>query len=269
MLVETRVGRLFVETHGEGSLVLLWPSLLTDGGMWRFQVPWLAARFRVAVVDPPGHGRSAIASHPFSLEDCADAAVEILDALGVERAHFGGLSWGGMTGLRVALRHPARLYSLALLDTNADRETRSKLPAYRAMALFSRVLGTSVPFLLDRLEAIYFAEHTRRERRDIVDDFRAHIARLDPRSVRHCTDAVIFRRKDIRDRLGSVLVPTLVLVGADDVPTPPSRSRDIARLIPGAELVEIPGAGHLSALDAPERVTDELLRFFSRFDPAI
>ncbi len=264
MLVETRVGRLFVEVRGEGAPVVLWPSLLTDGGMWRFQVPALAERYRVITIDPPGHGRSAPVRRPFTLEDCAEAAREVLDACGAERAHYAGLSWGGMTGMRLALSHPERLASLALVDTNADRETRHKLPAYRAMQIVSRAVGAGVPLILKRLDAIYLAERTRRERPEVVREFRDHVVRMDRESVRHCTDAVIFHRGDIRHRLGEIRVPTLVVVGAEDVPTPVSRSRDIADRIPGATLVTIPGAGHLSALDQPERVTEELLRFFDR-----
>lgn len=268
MLVETRLGRVFVEVRGEGAPVVLWPSLLTDGGMWRFVVPALAERYRVLTIDPPGHGRSAPMRRSFTLEDCADVVVEILDATSIERAHYAGLSWGGMTGMRLALRHPERLRSLVLIDSNADRETRKKVPAYRAMQLVSRAVGAGVPLILRRLDKIYLAERTRRERPDIVRDFHDHIVRMDPESVHHCTDAVIFDREDIRDRLGAIHVPTLVVVGSDDVPTPPSRSRDIADRIEGAALVTIPGAGHLSVLDQPERVTSELLRFFDGVDRA-
>lgn len=168
MLVETRLGRLFVDVRGEGDPVVLWPSLLTDGGMWRFQVPALAERWKVLTIDPPGHGRSARVERPFTLEDCADAVVDVIDALEVERAHFAGLSWGGMTGMRLALRNPSRLRSLALLDTNADREARRKVPSYRALLLFARWLGQGVPPLLDRLEPLYFTRETRRDRKSVV-----------------------------------------------------------------------------------------------------
>ncbi|MCZ7684259.1 MAG: alpha/beta hydrolase [Sandaracinaceae bacterium] len=92
---------------------------------------------------------------------------------------------------------------------------------------------------------------------------------MDRESVGHCTDAVIFSIAET-SAIGwaEIRVPTLVVVGAEDVPTPISRSRDIADRIPGATLVTIPGAGHLSALDQPERVTEELLRFFGRVGAA-
>jgi pimeloyl-ACP methyl ester carboxylesterase len=86
---------------------------------------------------------------------------------------------------------------------------------------------------------------------------------MDPASVGHAVDAVIFDREDLRDRIGRIRLPTLVMVGRDDVATPPAKAREIAERIPGAELVEIPDAGHLSALEQPERVTEALLRFFA------
>src|SRR5690606_28893825 len=105
MLVDTRLGKLFVEVRGEGTPLCLWHSLLCDGGMWRHQVPALAERYRVINIDAPGHGRSATVRAPFSLDDCVDAAITILDALEVEAAHWAGLSWGGMVALRLALTH--------------------------------------------------------------------------------------------------------------------------------------------------------------------
>lgn len=258
MLIETRVGRLFVECRGEGDALVLWPSLLTEGSMWRMQVPALAERFRTVVIDPPGHGRSAHVRQRFSIEDCADAAREVLDALSIERASWAGLSWGGMTGMRFALRYPGRLERLALLDTSAARESRQKLPSYLVMNAIAKRFGAVGP-LLDRIEPMFFTKETVRSRRDIVDPFREHLARMDPESIGHCVDGVIFERTDIRPHLGRIRVPTLVLVGADDVATPPARSREIADAIPGARLIQIPRAGHLSALEQPEVVTRALL----------
>ena len=261
MLVETRLGKLFVEERGEGAPVLLWHSLLCDGGMWRFQVPALAERHRVITLDAPGHGRSAPRREPFSLEDCAEAAREVMDALDVERAHWAGLSWGGMTGMRFALRHPERLRSLALIDTSAHRESRRKLPSYHVMAFIARRVGAVGP-LLDRIEPLFFTAETRRTQPEVVREFREHLARMDPASIGRAVDAVIFHRRDLRERLGAIRIPTLVLVGAEDVATPPARAREIAAGIPGASLVEIAGAAHLSALEQPEAVNAALLGFF-------
>ncbi len=263
MLVETRVGRIFVEVAGEGAPLVLWPSLLTDGSMWRFQHGPLRERVRTITIDPPGHGRSAHVRRAFRLEDCADAAREVLEAVGVAGpVDWAGLSWGGMTGMRFALRYPERVRRLALLDTSAAAESRRKLPSYHAMAFVARRVG-GIPLLLDRLEPIFFTRDSVENRRDIVDPFRDHVARMDPPSVGHCVDAVIFERADIRGRLGAIQAPTLVLVGSEDRATPPARSKEIADGIPGARLVEVPRAGHLAALEQAEAVTEHLLRHFT------
>ncbi|MFK7992009.1 MAG: alpha/beta fold hydrolase [Sandaracinaceae bacterium] len=261
MLIDTRLGRLFVEVRGEGPPLVLWHSLLCEGGMWRFQVPALAERFRVINIDAPGHGRSAPIRRGFSLEECAHAATEVMDALDVESAHWAGLSWGGMTGMRVALAYPTRLRSMALLDTSAHRESRRKLPSYHAMAFLARRIGAIGP-LLDRIEPMFFASVTRESRREVIEPFRDHLSRMDTESLGTSVDAVIFDRVDIRDRLRAIRTPTLVIVGASDVATPPIRSREIADRIPGARFELVPGAGHLSALDRPERVTELLCDFF-------
>jgi len=263
MLIDTRVGRLFVEDAEEGEPLVLWPSMLTDGSMWRFQVPPLReAGFRTIVIDPPGHGRSAPARRPYSLEDCADAGVEVLDALEVDVADWAGLSWGGMAGMRVALRHPTRLKRLALLDTSAKRESRRKLPSYHAMAFVARRVG-AIGILLDRIERIFFTADTVANRPDLTEPFRSHLARMDPESLGHAVDGVIFDRVDLRSELPRIAARTLVMVGAEDVATPPARAREIARGIGDARLVEIGGAAHLSALERPDEVTRELLAHFT------
>ncbi|MBX3268940.1 MAG: alpha/beta fold hydrolase [Sandaracinaceae bacterium] len=263
MLVETRLGRLFVEVRGEGTPLVLWPSLLTEASMWRFQIPALRARSRTIAIDPPGHGRSAPVRRPYTLEDCVDAACAVLDAVGVEGpADWAGLSWGGMTGMRLALRHPERVRRLALLDTSAAPEARANLPRYRAMAFVARHVG-AVGLLLDRIEPIMFTADTVRHRRDLVDPFREHLARMDPESIGHAVDAVIFGRADVTAALAAIQAPTLVLCGRDDVATPLERSRELAGAIPGARLAVIERAGHLSALEQPDAVTAELLAHFA------
>lgn len=261
MLVDTRVGRLFVEVSGEGAPLLLWHSLLCDGSMWRFQLPELAERYRVINVDGPGHGRSASVRKRFTLEDCADAAREILDALDVKRTHWAGLSWGGMTGMRFALRYPDRIDRLALIDTSANRESRRKIPSYKVMAAIAKRFG-AIGILRQRIAPIFFTRESLHRRPELVADFSERLARMDPASVGHCVDAVIFDRIDIRPQLAAITAPTLVIVGEQDIATPPDRARDIARAIDGARLVQVPGAAHLSALEQPERITRELLEFF-------
>lgn len=275
MLIETRCGRLFVDVRGEdrpglaghsgreGPTICLWHSLLCDGGMWDGLVSALEGRFRIVNIDAPGHGRSAPTKHAYTMDDSVEAALEVLGQLGIERCVWVGLSWGGMVGMRLALRAPSLLAGLVLFDTNAHAESRRKLPSYLVMAAIARRVGT-VPLLLDRMEPIFFSKATRESRPEVVRTFRERLSAMDPASVGHAVDAVIFGRKDLRPRLGEIRVPTLVVCGADDAATPVDRSRTIADAIPGATLELIGGAGHLSAWERPDEATRLVTAFLTR-----
>lgn len=263
MLVETRCGRLFVDERGEGPPLVLWHSLFCDGGMWRGQLDALAEGHRVLNVDAPGHGRSAPTTRPYSLEDCVDALFDVMDAAGLSSASVIGLSWGGMVGLRAALRDPTRVERLVLLDTNADAESPEKLRRYRVLAFFARRLG-AVPALVDRVVPIFFSPKTLATRPDLVRSFREHLEGMDRASLSHAFEAVELHRGDIRSQLSRIRCPTLVLCGVDDRATPVARSEEIAQRIAGSERALVPDAGHLSALERPDVVTPLLVDWLAR-----
>lgn len=253
--IATSLGGIEVADHGSGPTVVLWHSLLCDGSMWRHQVPALAARRRVLVVDGPGHGASAPPARDYTLEDCATVLLEVLDALGVERAALAGLSWGGMTAMRVALRAPGRVSALALLDTSADAEARLARIRYRAMAAIYRRFGLR-GFLERAVLDVMLAPSTRRERPEIGRELARLLRSWDRAGVGRAIRAVVIERPSIRHALGALAsIPVLVIVGDEDRATPPWRSERIARAIPGARLERVSGAGHLSALEQPETVT--------------
>jgi len=262
MLVDTRCGRLFVEVVGTGPDIVLWHSLLCDGGMWLGQVRGLSERYRLINIDGPGHGRSGLLRRGFSLADCVEAAVTVLDAVGAERVAWCGLSWGGMVGMRFALRHRERLAALVLMDTSARAEALEKRLAYRALATIARTVGPRRP-LARVLAPIFFSPQTRRDKPQMVERFVESVSHMDRVSLGHAVDAVIFDRTDISDEIRHVDVRTLVLVGEEDRATPPREAELITRQIPGAELATIPEAGHLSALEQPGAVNAQLERFLS------
>ena len=184
------------------------------------------------------------------MDDSVDAAIAVLRELAITRCAWIGLSWGGMVGMRLAVRAPERLAGMALFDTSANAESRRKLPSYFVMAAIARRLGAT-PLLLDRIVPIMISKCARTEQPELVAQFRERLAAMDPESVGHAVDAVIFRRDDIRSRLPSIRVPTIVICGDDDVATPLDRSETIARAISGATLRRIARAGHLSAWEQP------------------
>jgi 3-oxoadipate enol-lactonase len=259
--VSTKLGRIEVAEHGRGPAVVLWHSLLCDGSMWRHQVPALAADHRVLVVDGPGHGASAPSAGPFTLEDCAAVLLEVLDAHGVEKAALVGLSWGGMTAMRVALRAPARVSHLALFDTSADEEAFLARTRYRFLAALYRRFGLS-SFLERAVLEVMFAPATLRDRPQVGRELVERIRSWDREGVAHAIRAVVIERSSIWSELPSIHgIPTLVAVGDEDRATLPFRSERIARAIPDARLERIAGAGHLSAVEKPEVVNRLLVEF--------
>jgi 3-oxoadipate enol-lactonase len=263
--LRTRLGRWFYEERGAARrasdpAIVLWPSLLCDGGMWRGQVEPLSALGRVVVLDPPGHGKSEVPP-PFTLEDNAEALRDALGELRVDAAVLVGLSWGGMVGMRMALRHPSRVRALALLDTSAEPEHRLRAVKYRVFVSFARRFGLP-PALVDReIVPVMFSERTRREKPELVERFVRAANGFSREGLARATLAVDIHRKGILARLGDVRVPTLVVCGREDRATEPACSERIAARIPGARLVWIDGAGHLSALEQPQAVNAALVPF--------
>lgn len=121
-LVDTTLGTLRVQVSGgTGPAALMWPSLLMTGDLWAGQAARFGDSHRLVLVDPPGHGGSAPLSGPFSFADCARCVVDLLDGLGIDRAHFVGNSWGGMIGGTFAALHPERLDRAVLMNCTASK----------------------------------------------------------------------------------------------------------------------------------------------------
>ena len=149
--VDTILGSVYVDDQGEPDepTALLWPSLFTDHRMWRHQIaPLRKAGWRTLALDPPGHGRSAGPGRGFTMDECAQTAVEILDATGVRAPVVViGTSWGGFVAPRIAMLAPKRLSGMVLFNTSAERGT----PFERTKAtLLTKLLAVSA---LDNMTA--------------------------------------------------------------------------------------------------------------------
>lgn len=246
------------EEQGSGPCILFAHSYLCSGAMWARQAADLSSSYRTVNVDLRGHGRSSPAPPGLVLYDLVDDHLAVMDELGIERAVWAGLSIGGMIAMRAALVAADRVSALILADTSAAAEPSLPVLRYRAMGLGVRVLGMG-PFL-GRILAIMFGATTRRENPELVDEWRRRIAAAHVPSVLNLMKP-LFGRESVLDRLAEILVPALVLVGEEDRGQPPARSREIARALPNADLVIVPEAGHLSALEQPEVVSETMRDF--------
>ncbi len=255
--------RIHFEDVGSGLPVVLGHSYLCSGEMWAPQVGPLAESCRVVNIDARGHGGSGKLTQPFDLYDMVADVVAVLDALEIERAVWAGLSIGAMIAMRAAITIPGRVSSLILVDTHAGGESACKKMKYRAMSLGVRTIGVR-PFL-PAISKLMFGSTTRRVNPDLVDDWRQRFASVDVPSMILGAD-VLVRRDSVVDRLPEVEVPSLVIVGDEDVSLPPPYSREIASALPNSSLVVVPKSGHLSSLEQPEAVTEAMLGFLDGLD---
>jgi 3-oxoadipate enol-lactonase len=240
-----------VDGPADAPVVVLSNSLGATRGMWDPQVPPLAERYRVVAYDARGHGESPAPAGPYSLDDLVDDLVALLDEVGAPRAHVVGLSLGGMTAMRLAAREPDRVDRLAVLCTSAKTEPQGFLD--RAAA--ARAGGTAplAPTVVSRwLTPGYAAEHP-----DLVARLEGMIAAADDEGYAACAEVVA--GIDLREDLGRITAPTLVVSGAEDQALPPDHQRLIADGIAGAELVTVGPAAHLANLERTLEVTGALL----------
>jgi 3-oxoadipate enol-lactonase len=235
----------------DAPVVVLSNSLGATRGMWDPQVPALAERYRVVTYDTRGHGESPAPAGPYSLDDLVDDVVALLDRVGTQRAHVVGLSLGGMTAMRLAAREPTRVNRLVALATSARPDPQGFLD--RAAAARSGGTEPLAPTVVSRwLTPAYAAEHP-----DLVARLEAMIAGADDEGYALCCEVVA--AVDLREDLGRITAPTLVVSGAEDPALPPPHQQAIADGIAGASLVSVSPGAHLPNLEQPLEVIGALL----------
>ena len=264
-LVPTELGGLHVEDRGpaDGAVALLWPSLFSDGPTsWDPQLPVLhELGWRTLLVDPPGTGQSPPATRLFTMEECAEAAVAVLDAAGVDRAALLGLSWGGFVALRVALATPQRVTALVLSNTSARRMSSRER---RRDRLLSTIVRLGIPGGPGRLVvAGMLSEDSRRRDPAFAAQLAHGVNQLDKPGLARAMRSVLAERTSVADELDRIAAPALVIAGAEDPAFPPVHAQELADRIPGARLETLPRVGHLAPREAPVAVTNLLKSFLA------
>jgi 3-oxoadipate enol-lactonase len=260
--VDTKLGELLLRVGGAGEAILFWPSLLMTGAMWSAQAEHFSQRYRVVLIDPPGHGGSERLDAPFTFEDCAQTVVDILDALGIDSAHFVGNSWGGMIGGTFAATYPGRVRSAVLMNCTASAAgTRQKLE-YGLLLRMAGWLGGIRPPLTRSVLRAFLGPTTFRTRPDVVAYVRATVAADDVDSCAWAVRSVVPRRPDQRALLSRVTAPVLVVAGVEDATFPNPETKAMADAIPGSTFVVLDGVAHLAGLEDPalvNRLVDDFL----------
>jgi 3-oxoadipate enol-lactonase len=249
------------DVRGEGAPLLLLHAFPLGLFMWEAQVEALSATHRVVRFDARGFGESAAGSGPLTMERIADDGAFLLDHLGIERAVVGGCSMGGYAAFAFVRRHPQRLAGLILQDTRAGADS-AEARASRA-TLAAKVLAEGASAAVEAFLPKLLGETTRRERLALVESVRERILGTPPQGIANALHGLA-ARADSRETLPTIAVPTLVLVGAEDVLTPPPEAATMAAAIPRARLDVIPAAGHLANLENPAAVNAALRAFLAR-----
>jgi pimeloyl-ACP methyl ester carboxylesterase len=245
------------ERTGNGPALLLLHGFTHDSRVWRPQLESLPDQFTVIAWDAPGGGNSSDPPETFGIGDWADCLEGLLEAAGVHVAHILGLSWGGLLAQEFYRRHPARVRSLVLADTYAGWKGSLPVPIPEER-LAACLRDASLPpseFVLRYLPGMFSESPThevREELAGIMSDFHPVGFRLMATALAHA---------DTRDLLPTIRVPTLLIWGDADARSPIAVAHQFHNAVPGARLAIIPGAGHVSNLEAPAHFNAEVRDF--------
>ena len=261
--VQANGQELYYERHGEGPPLVLVMGIGYDSSLWTLaQVPVLSTQFQVILVDNRDAGRSSKARHPYEIADMADDLAGLLDALGIQRSHLLGLSMGGMIALEFALRHGDRLDRLVLAGTGAA-PARSAVDPIQIWSWVKANDATGEVFGGQQFVSLFSTAFLRNHEavRDTAELLASNPYPMSPAAYGRQADA--YRRFDSLDRLAGITVPTLVVVGEQDLLTPPWIAREVAEAIPGArfEVIRGEGSSHVVPIERP----DEFNRLVSGF----
>jgi 3-oxoadipate enol-lactonase len=259
--IKVNGARLYYEQHGTGPETIVFAhGLLMSGRMFDPQVDALKDRYRCITLDFRGQGQSEVTPGGYDMDTLTGDAAGLIRELGCAPCHFVGLSMGGFVGMRLAIHSPDLIKSLMLIETTADPEPRENVSKYRRMNFVARWFSLSLvaapvmkimfgrKFLNDPSRAGFRADLRRR----ILSNHRVGISR-----------AVlgVITRQGVYDQLDQIRVPTLIVVGDQDVATGPAKAERIHARIRGSTLRIIPGAGHSSSIEEPGAVNAVIVEF--------
>lgn len=237
-------------------------GLLFSGEMFARQVETLKDHYRIITYDHRGQGQTEVSRSGYDMDTLADDAKELIHELGAAPCHFVGLSMGGFVGLRLAIHYPHLLKSLILMETSADPEEEKNRPKYNLLSLIARWL--SLKLVSGRVMPIMFGETFLNDpnRAEERKRWQRYMESNDPVGIYRATQGVI-KRKGVADKLHEITVPTLILVGEEDVATVPEKAERMHKGIRGSQIVYIPNAGHTCTISQPEKVTRVIDDFLS------
>lgn len=245
---------------GDGPPLFLLHGAASDGRFWRPQLEALVDEFTVIAWDEPGMGGSSDLPADFGLPGYARCLADLIESLALGPAHVGGLSWGGTVALELYRARPDLVATLILIDTYAG--WKGSLPADEVRARVDGLRATLAAPEFDPTLPGIFGPDPPPEAPALIEEMNADIR---PANLER--QLLVMAEADQRDVLARIEVPALLIWGEQDARSPLYVARQFHEAIPDAELLVIPGAGHCSTLERPERV-NAAIRGFCRAHPA-
>jgi 3-oxoadipate enol-lactonase len=245
-----------VDGPAEAPALLLSNSLSSDLSMWDDQVPHWAERYRVIRYDQRGHGASVVSAAPYTMTQLGRDAVAVLDQLGVERAHFCGLSMGGMVGMWLLTHAPERIGRAVLANTAAYMGPASLWDGRIALARAGGMAATVEPTVTR-----WFPAHFHAAAPEAIERMRGMIRRVPVEG--YVGSCLAIRDMDQRTAIGGVRNPVLVVIGERDPATTPADGAFIHAAIAGSEVVTL-DAGHLSNIEQPGAFAAAVMGFLGQ-----
>lgn len=245
----TTNGNFRIDLQGpEGAPVLVFSnSLGTTLEMWDAQARTFSSQFRVLRYDTRGHGASIVTPGPYQFSQLGGDVLAILDKLGIEEAHFCGLSMGGLTGLWLGVHAGKRLRSLTVSNSAAKLGAES---AWRERAALVRSNGSAaMQTLAESSPSRWFTEGFIANEPQVVQTAQGWIAGIAPEGYASCCEALA--TEDLRAAIAGIQTPSLLIGGSADPVTTVAEAEAMHAAIAGSELVTVP-ASHLSNLEAPQ-----------------
>ncbi len=231
-------------------------SLSASGLMWEPQLSALTDKYRVIRIDTRGHGQTEVPAGDYTLDQLADDLLGVMDALGIESAHYCGLSMGGMIGQTAALRALGRFKTLALCDTSSGYPPEMRtMWAERVKGARTNGLAATLDATIDHWFSLGFVQSAP----DVIAGVKAMITATPVDGYCGCSMAI--SKLALTERLGEIAITALVIVGEDDQGTLIAMSEAIRDGIPGGQLVVLPVARHLSNMEDVEGFNKALRGF--------
>lgn len=253
--------RIHYELEGPPSapVITLSHSLATNLSMWESQMEMLLPSHRVLRYDTRGHGGTDVPQGPYSLELLAADVGSLLQALGIEKCDFMGISMGGMIGQQLALQSPEVIKRLILCDTSSQVPQES-WPIWDERIWIAETKGME-PHVQPTLER-WFTPAFRKRHPELMERIGSMIRATDPTGYVGCSLAI--RNLNLTDQIHRIKAPTLIIVGEDDPGTPLSAAQTLQESIKDSQLVVLKSASHLSNIEQSRNFNDAVLSFLGR-----